>query len=115
VHLALAIGGALQGLIVDGYKSRVAGELQISLDKSGAQSDCLPERGQGVFRRVARSPAMPDNQHYVAPFLDVIEPIFSEGRKLRLMFQDESNFTPAAAQRAGQSPAPTDATKSFLC
>ena len=59
VHLALAVGGAVHGVIMDGHKPRVAGELQIRLDKSSAQSDRLLERGERIFRRVPEAPRCP--------------------------------------------------------
>src|SRR5277367_178689 len=64
VHAALAVGRALQRFIMDGYKSGVARELQIRFDERRSQSDRFLESGERVFRRMARGPAVPDDEHF---------------------------------------------------
>ena len=53
VHRAPAVGGALKGRIVDGNETRVAGEVQVGLDKRGAQLNGSLERRERVLRCTA--------------------------------------------------------------
>src|SRR5579864_9260490 len=63
VHGPLAIGGAVDGGVVNGDKTGVAGELQIGFDERSALRDSLAKGCQCIFRRVAGSSAMGNHQH----------------------------------------------------
>jgi hypothetical protein len=63
VDRAFAVGGTIHGLIVDSYEAGVAGQLQIGLDKSGAERDGFLEGRQSIFGRVTGSAAVSDQQH----------------------------------------------------
>ena len=55
------VGGALQSRIVNRHEARVARQVQIGLDETGAQRHRALERRHGIFRRVSGSAAMRDD------------------------------------------------------
>lgn len=57
---ALAVGGAVDGVIVNCNKASVAGKLQIGFDKTEAHGDRFAERRQGIFRSVTGGSAVRD-------------------------------------------------------
>ncbi len=63
VHFAMPVCRAIDRIVMNGDKSRVARKLQVGFDKRGAQRDGALERRQRIFRRVARGPAMCDDKH----------------------------------------------------
>src|SRR3984957_2152849 len=60
-YFSAAIGGAFEGGIVDGDEARVARQMQVGLDETGAQLDGTFKRYESVLRCVAGSAAMCDD------------------------------------------------------
>jgi hypothetical protein len=59
----VAVGGAIDGLVVNGHQAGIFGELQIGFYESYALRDGFAERGQSVLRGVAAGAAMGDQEH----------------------------------------------------
>jgi hypothetical protein len=60
---ALTGGGAIDGLVVEGDKVRVASEVKIGLNKSDAQRGGAAEGSQGVLRGITGSSTMSNSKH----------------------------------------------------
>jgi len=63
LNRAMAAGGTINGLVMDGDKMRVARQLQIGLDEGDALCNGSPESGKRIFRGVTGSTAMGYRQH----------------------------------------------------
>ena len=63
LNRAVAAGGTINCLVMDGHEMGVAGKLQVGFDEGDALRHGSPEGGQRIFRSVTRSTAMGNGQH----------------------------------------------------
>ena len=68
---AVPAGGAVDGIVVDGHKVRITGEVKIGFDEGNTLGDSPAKRRQGIFRGVSRGAAMRDGQHVNSVFREV--------------------------------------------
>ena len=107
-HRSRAVGGALQGEIVDDHRLLVGREVHVQLDAVGALLERQLEGGDGVLGRVGRGAAVADHEegapplralsvsggawHYRAvrtPVIDVARPVIRLGARIyfRIRFE----------------------------
>src|ERR1700740_954079 len=63
VNTAFAVRGAVHRIVMNGHEARIAGELQVRLDKICSEGNGAAEGRQRIFWRVAGCPTMCDDQH----------------------------------------------------
>jgi len=68
---AVPAGRAVDGIVVDGHKVGITGEVKIGFDEGNALGDSTAKSCQGIFRGVSRGAAMRDGQHVNSVFREV--------------------------------------------
>ena len=73
-HQSVAVGGAIQQVVMDDRQLMIRGQVHVTLDHVHPEVDGRPERGHGVFGELIRVAAVTAQQHPAAVQLGV-EPL----------------------------------------